>query len=268
MNQQLFDSIETIVREAGRIVKNAHAGSDQIEKKEGLANFVTEYDVKVQEYLIGEFQKLIPDAAYFGEEATDGNKQQASADGYTFYIDPIDGTTNFMFDYNFSCISVGLAYQKQMVAGFVYNPYVDEMFTAVRGQGSFMNGQPIHAENLGIGEGIVAFGCARYNEANMDLLFDTVKEIFWNSLSIRSGGSAALDLCRVAANRNVGFLEFKLQPYDYAAASLIVEEAGGVIAQVDGSPIDMEAPCSVLAGTPKACEEIRAILEKKRGALK
>ena len=265
---KLYESIEAIVREAGRIVKNAHADSDQIEKKEGLANFVTEYDVKVQEYLISEFQKLIPDAAYFGEEATDGNKQQASADGYTFYIDPIDGTTNFMFDYNFSCISVGLAYQKQMVAGFVYNPYVDEMFTAVRGEGSFLNGKPIHAENLGIGEGIVAFGCARYNEANMDLLFDTVKEIFWNSLSIRSGGSAALDLCRVAANRNVGFLEFKLQPYDYAAASLIVEEAGGVIAQVDGSPIDMEAPCSVLAGTPKACEEIRAILEKKRGALK
>ncbi len=96
MNQQLFDSIEAIVREAGRIVKNAHAGNDQIEKKEGLANFVTEYDVKVQEYLIGEFQKLIPGAAYFGEEATDGNKQQASADGYTFYIDPIDGTTNFI----------------------------------------------------------------------------------------------------------------------------------------------------------------------------
>ncbi|MBR6684054.1 MAG: inositol monophosphatase, partial [Firmicutes bacterium] len=97
MNLQLFESIEAIVREAGQIVKNAHAGSEQIEKKEGLANFVTEYDVKVQEYLIGEFQKLIPDAAYFGEEATDGNMQQASAEGYTFYIDPIDGTTNFMF---------------------------------------------------------------------------------------------------------------------------------------------------------------------------
>ena len=267
MNMQLFDNIEAIVRRAGRIVKQANTGSAQIEKKEGLANFVTEYDVKVQEYLIGEFQKLIPDAAYFGEEATDGNKQQASAEGYTFYIDPIDGTTNFMFDYNFSCISVGLAYQKQMVAGFVYNPYVDEMFTARRGEGSFLNGRPIHAENRGIGEGIVAFGCARYNEANMDLLFAAVQEIFWNSLSIRSGGSAALDLCRAAANRNVGFLEFKLQPYDYAAASLILEEAGGVIAQVDGSPIDLEAPCSILAGTPKACAEIRAILEKKREAL-
>lgn len=264
MNLQLFESIEAIVREAGRIVKNAHAGSEQIEKKEGLANFVTAYDVQIQQYLIGEFQKLIPGAAYFGEEATDGNKQQASADGYTFYIDPIDGTTNFMFDYNFSCISVGVAYQKQMVAGFVYNPYVDEMFTAIRGKGSFLNGHPIHAENLGIGEGIVAFGCARYNEDNMDLLFDAVKEIFWNSLSIRSGGSAALDICRAAANRNVGFLEFKLQPYDYAAASLIVEEAGGVISQVDGRPIDLEAPCSILAGTPKACEEIREIIKKKK----
>lgn len=264
MNQQLFESIEAIVRQAGRTLKAAHAGGGDVEKKEGLANFVTAYDVQIQQYLIGEFQKLIPGAAYFGEEATDGNKQQASADGYTFYIDPIDGTTNFMFDYNFSCISVGVAYQKQMVAGFVYNPYVDEMFTAIRGKGSFLNGHPIHAENLGIGEGIVAFGCARYNEDNMDLLFDAVKEIFWNSLSIRSGGSAALDICRAAANRNVGFLEFKLQPYDYAAASLIVEEAGGVIAQVDGSPINMEAPCSILAGTPKACEEIRAIIEKKK----
>lgn len=264
MNQQLFESIEAIVRQAGRTLKAAHAGGGDVEKKEGLANFVTAYDVQIQQYLIGEFQKLIPGAAYFGEEATDGNKQQASADGYTFYIDPIDGTTNFMFDYNFSCISVGVAYQKQMVAGFVYNPYVDEMFTAIRGKGSFLNGHPIHAENLGIGEGIVAFGCARYNEDNMDLLFDAVKEIFWNSLSIRSGGSAALDICRAAANRNVGFLEFKLQPYDYAAASLIVEEAGGVITQVDGSPVDMEAPCSVLAGTPKACEEIRAIIEKKK----
>lgn len=264
MNQQLFESIEAIVRQAGRTLKAAHAGGGDVEKKEGLANFVTAYDVQIQQYLIGEFQKLIPGAAYFGEEATDGNKQQASADGYTFYIDPIDGTTNFMFDYNFSCISVGVAYQKQMVAGFVYNPYVDEMFTAIRGKGSFLNGHPIHAENLGIGEGIVAFGCARYNEDNMDLLFDAVKEIFWNSLSIRSGGSAALDICRAAANRNVGFLEFKLQPYDYAAASLIVEEAGGVISQVDGRPIDLEAPCSILAGTPKACEEIREIIKKKK----
>ncbi len=264
MNQQLFESIEAIVRRAGQTLKTAHAGGSDIEKKEGLANFVTAYDVQIQQFLIGEFQKLIPDAAYFGEEATDGNKQQASADGYTFYIDPIDGTTNFMFDYNFSCISVGLAYRKQMVAGFVYNPYVEEMFTAIRGQGSFVNGRRLQIHNLGIGEGIVAFGCARYNEANMDLLFDAVKEIFWNSLSIRSGGSAALDLCRAAANRNVGFLEFKLQPYDYAAASLIIEEAGGVIAQVDGSPIDMEAPCTVLAGTQKACEEIRAIIEKKK----
>ena len=87
------------------------------------------------------------------------------------------------------------------------------------------------------------------------LLFESIEAI------VRA---AALDICRVAANRNVGFLEFKLQPYDFAAASLIVEEAGGVIAQVDGSPIDLEAPCSILAGTPKACEEIRAIIKKKK----
>ena len=107
---------------------------------------------------------------------------------------------------------------------------------------------------------IAAFGCARYNDENVEVLFDTVKELFRRSLSIRSGGSAALDLCRIASGSNVIYLEMKLQPYDYAAASVIVEEAGGVIAQIDASPITLHKPCSILAGTRRGCEETRKLI--------
>ena len=101
------------------------------------------------------------EAEFFGEEDTEENKGASASGEYTFYIDPIDGTTNFMFRYNHSCVSVGLARREQMIAGFVYNPYVDEMFTAVRGKGSFLNGRKLEIRNRSVTEGIAAFGCAR-----------------------------------------------------------------------------------------------------------
>ena len=108
-------------------------------------------------------------------------------------------------------------------------------------------------------EGIASFGCARYNEANVDILFDTVRVMFQRCLAVRSGGSAALDLCRIAGGSSVIYLELKLQPYDYAAASVIIEEAGGLIAQIDGSPVTLDSPCSILAGTGRAVDEVRRI---------
>ena len=170
-----------------------------------------------------------------------------------------------MFRYNHSCVSVGLARREQMIAGFVYNPYVDEMFTAVRGKGSFLNGRKLDIRNRSVAEGIAAFGCARYNDENVGALFDTVRELFDRSLSIRSGGSAALDLCRIAGGSNVIYLETKLQPYDYAAASVIIEEAGGVITQIDGTPVTLHEPCSILAGTELGCSETREIFLRKSG---
>ena len=92
-----------------------------------------------------------------------------------------------------------------------------------------------------------------------------MRELFDRSLSIRSGGSAALDLCRIAGGSNVIYLETKLQPYDYAAASVIIEEAGGVITQIDGTPVTLHEPCSILAGTELGCSETREIFLRKSG---
>lgn len=258
--QKLFDEIEGIVREAGRFLLDAEVTSDCISQKDGPANFVTKYDVEIQKYLIEKFSKLLPTAEYYGEENTAGNVHGALGKGYLFFIDPIDGTTNFMFDYKHSCISVGLACDGKMIAGFVYNPYTDEMYSAVRGKGAWLNGRRLHVADKGIADGIAAFGCARYNDDRVDLIFHVVKELFMRSLSVRNGGSAALDLCRVAGGANVSYLELKLQPYDYAAASVIVEEAGGKISQVNGDPITLDGPCSIVAGTPAAVKDVMEIV--------
>lgn len=257
-----LNKIVEIVREAGNILKSAHLEKDQIFDKEGDANFVTAFDMKIQKFLIDKILQEIPDASFYGEEEDESNKKEISETGYTFIIDPIDGTTNFMFDYNTSCISVGIAYNGELYAGIVYNPYVDAMYTGIKGQGSYVNGRKLELENRGLAEGVSAFGCARYNENSTDLLFASVKELFYKTLAIRSSGSAAIDLSRVASGSNVVYFEMLLQPYDYAASAVIIEEAGGVITQIDGSPITIDKGCSILAGTKRASEELRALIDK------
>lgn len=259
----LFDSnqIENTVFEAGQMMLSADAEKAEVFQKEGPANFATTYDLKIQEFLITHFKEILPSATYYGEEDTSGNAGTVSDKGYTFIIDPIDGTTNFMFGYKQSCVSVGLSLNGQMLAGFVYNPYTNDFYKAVRGEGSFLNGRRLTVDNRPLSEGIAAFGCARYNDSDADRHFAIVKELFKRSLAVRNGGSAALDLCRIASGANVLYFESRLQPYDYAAASVIIEEAGGVITQCDGSRISLNGPCSILARTEKAWGEGKGILD-------
>lgn len=274
MNNELdLEKIIEIVYAAGEIILDAHLDKSEIYDKEGDANFVTAYDMKVQQYLISEILKLIPDASFYGEEEGDGNEKKIAEKGYTFIIDPIDGTTNFMFGYNNSCVSVGVTLDGELMAGIVYHPHVDAMYYAQKGKGSFLRSKnrketdlagyvdrELKLTNRGLGEGLSAFGCARYNENSTDLLFATVKKLFYKTLAIRSSGSAAIDLSRIASGANVVYLEMLLQPYDYAASAVIIEEAGGVIAQIDGTPITLDKGCSILAGTKKASGELRELI--------
>ena len=225
--------LQTIVREAGKILKDARAADGGVEQKQGEANFVTEFDVKIQQFLVEKLSAMIPDATFFGEEETEGNQAGRLSEGFTFIIDPIDGTTNFLFDCQYSCISVAVAWGGALVAGCIYNPYLNHMYLAVRGLGCYLNGRK-----------------------RVDFLFDLVKNLFHRCLAVRSGGSAALDLAKIASGSNVAYLELKLQPYDYAAAAVMIEEAGGRIVQMDGRPITLDRPCSILAGTKTAVAQI------------
>ena len=242
--EKLLKEIVNAVRACGAIILNADRTKSSIDEKAGHANFVTAYDKKVQSDLQTKLLAILPEAVFVGEEE---DVHASVENGYAFIVDPIDGTTNFIKDYHASAISVGLTKGGKRYMGVVYNPYLDEVFTAVKGQGAFLNGKPIHVSNQPLENGVVIFGTAPYYEELAKASFDMAYEYFCKALDVRRSGSAALDLCNVAAGRAELFFELRLCPWDYAAGSLIVEEAGGVVTKIDGGEITLNEGCGVLA---------------------
>jgi len=244
LNRTLAEKIADAVCECGKIMLDAVRTADMVETKEGHANFVTVYDKKVQETLRKKLLEILPEAVFVGEE---DDVHVSIKKGFAFIVDPIDGTTNFIKDYHVSAISVGLAKDGEKYIGVVYNPYLDEMFTAERGKGAFLNGRPIHVSRNPLSEGIVLFGTAPYYEELSKKSFQMAYAYFKKALDVRRSGSAAIDLCSIAAGRAELYFELRLSPWDFAAGALIVEEAGGVVTTVEGGAVTLGQKCSVLA---------------------
>lgn len=233
-----------IVRKAGTIILTADRSEAAIEQKEGRANFVTAYDQMVQDFLQKELLALVPNAVFVGEEE---DIHASIEHGYSFIVDPIDGTTNFIKDYHMSCVSAALLKDGIPEIGAICNPYLGEVYLAERGKGTFCNGKPIRVSDKPLSKGIVLFGTSPYYEELSKRSFELAYDYFQKALDIRRSGSAALDLCAIAAGRAELFFECRLSPWDYAAGSLLVTEAGGKVTAMDGSPLDFSRPCSVLA---------------------
>ena len=243
-NQSHVEVICGLVRECGQFIKGADRSHLHIDSKSGRANFVTEYDKKVQERLRTGLLEIMPDAHFIGEE---GAAQGFSSSGKFFIVDPIDGTTNFIKDYRASCVSVGLVVDGAAEIGVIYNPYSDEMFSARRGCGAFCNGVRLHVSSEPLERGLVIFGTSPYREDLTDRTFSLACDYFKKSMDVRRSGSAALDMCSIAAGRAELFFELSLSPWDYAAGALIVEEAGGLVSDVDGNDLAYDHQCSVVA---------------------
>ena len=233
-----------LVRDCGLFIKDIDRGHLHVDAKSGRADLVTQYDRQVQERLRKGLLEIMPDAHFVGEE---GSTQPFAPTGKFFIVDPIDGTTNFIKDYHCSSISVALVVDDAAEIGVVYNPYTDEMFCARRGQGAFCNGKRLHVSEEPLENGIVLFGTAPYHDELKEKTFQLAYSYFTKALDIRRSGSAALDLCAIAAGRAELFFELVLSPWDYAAGALIVEEAGGLVSDCDGHPLAYDRPCSVLA---------------------
>ena len=245
----MLNRIVEIVYRAGELVRSPM--DFEVSQKSNFADFVTDRDLAVQRFLIGEFKKLLPEAGFLGEEdkVADLNKE------YVFVIDPIDGTANFVVGYRASGISVALTKNGESFIGVVYNPYLDEMFAAEKGKGAFLNGKPISVTKMPLRQSLIAVGMSPYNREKADLTFTLLRKIFEVSADIRRGGSAALDACNVAAGRCALMFELGLHAWDFYAARLIVEEAGGCFAYVDGkehTPLDT---CPVVMGTREALDK-------------
>lgn len=254
-----------LIREAGKIMLRAHDIEDAVSEKGGdSANMVTVYDVAVQNFLMTEITKLIPDAFFFAEEK-ENNSEDLQRD-YCFVIDPIDGTSNFVHVYKHSCISVALFSKGEITFAAIYDPYQDEMFSAVKGEGAYLNGVPMKVAERDMPHAIVAFGSTPYYKDTLGpKTFELCYELYRRTSDVRRPGAAALDLAYLAAGRNDIFFELILSPWDIAAGNLLIKEAGGIITNAEGNDIDFSAPSPVLAASPRVYDEFMAVAKKVLG---
>lgn len=243
-----------IAKRAGSFILNSKIGS--VTEKGGAANVVTDIDVKCQQFIVEECLKLLPQSCILAEE---GERQQVSKP-FIWVIDPIDGTTNYVYDYHHSCVSIALYHQKQGVVGVVYDPYLDECFVGVEGAESTCNGKAIRVTGNDLENALVMTGTSPYDKTLADKTFGIMKELFLHSRDIRRSGSAALDLCYLASGRIDAFYEHTLQPWDYAAGAIIVRGAHGTVEAMTGHALDQLTPAGIIASNGRCHADLRDIV--------
>ena len=252
----LRNEIEAAAREAGKIILNASDIMKTISEKDSEKNLVTEYDKQVQEFLETRLLEVLPEARFLGEEDHEDLFREEYGSGWLFVIDPIDGTSNFIFGYRPSVTSIGLFKDGKPYAGVVYNPYSDIMISAVKGSGAFQNGVPVRSASLPLSRSLVSIGTAPYyEEQEIRKAFDLGFSYMLRCVDVRRSGSAAWDICQVACGVTGLFLEPVLQIWDYAAAAVILEEAGGRITDFSGNPLSYRGPSEIIAASAGVAAE-------------
>ena len=241
---ELIFGIANIVKVCAKQIIEIKQGTIEIENKEGIGNIVTQYDEKIQIKLKTELLKLLPEANFIGEENDYGTILKS---GFTFIVDPIDGTTNFSRGMSLSAISVALLKDAEPYIGVCYNPYTDEMFIAQKGKGAYLNGKSIQVSNKKLNEGIVLTGNAPYYADMRENSLKILNNFAVIATDFRRFGSAVIELCNIACGRAEVYFELKLQPWDFAAGMLIVEEAGGKVSQMNGEKMIFDKAISLLA---------------------
>ena len=249
----MLQTIIDLVLEAGSKISGAYDMEECTQEKSCPADLVTKYDVAVQNYLQRNLLKCLPSADFLGEE---GAHRLLTKD-WTFIVDPIDGTTNFVRRLNYSNIAVALCYRGDVRYAVVYNPFTDELYAAEKGKGATLNGEPIHVSDRDLSHAIVMCGSTIYDRSLTDHNFAIMRHLYDRALDLRRFGAAALDICQVAAGRLDIFFECRLSPWDFAAGSLILSEAGGFLTRLDGSPADPRMAGSIWATNQLCHEEYR-----------
>lgn len=251
----MLNKIIDTVKAAGEIYKQSK-GDLGVEQKGSNVNLVTKYDKMIQDFLIEELTKIVPNAHFLGEE---GNDNKQLTDGYCFIIDPIDGTTNFIKGFQHSAISVGLAKDKQLIIGVVLDPDLDNLYYAQKGKGAFLNGEKISVSNCNLDNSLVLFGTCPYEHELAHKTFELTEKVFYKAIEVRRSGSAALDICYVASGKADLYYEMILRPWDWAGATLILQEAGGIATTIDGEPLDAGKIKSYVCGNANNIKEFYGI---------
>ncbi len=239
-----MEAFERVARDlaaaAGLHIRQAW-GHTQIIGHKGAIDIVTETDRQVEALITRGLRTAFPEHQIVAEEASAGQELQPSADGrYVWYVDPLDGTTNFAHGYPQFSVSLALACNRELLLGVVHDPVRAETFCARRGGGATLNGQSIHVSATDtLEQALLGTGFPYDRREHLDFYLGFLADFMRRAQGIRRGGSAALDLCYVASGRFDAFWEWKLKPWDTAAGALIVQEAGGVLSDFRGAPFDL-----------------------------
>lgn len=245
MNKKIdFDKIIDAVKQTKHIVLDKNL-KNHINMK-GEADFVTEVDFKISSFLEKELAVLTPDIGFMSEE------EENIIVPTRWILDPIDGTTNLVYEYNMCSVSLALCVNEVIEFGVVFNPFNDDIFVAYKGKGAFFNGEKMNmSPDRELKNCLIEFGAGSTRKHQADIAFDIGKTVFKNCLDLRRICSSALSICYVAAGKINGYFEKELKPWDYAAAGLILEECGGCMSDWNGNTISYASPSSFVCGTKK-----------------
>jgi myo-inositol-1(or 4)-monophosphatase len=256
MDNMLINDVISIAREAGRMMSESQ--DILVEDKGTKDNHVTNMDIAIQEFLKQKLTAALPESSFIGEESD----YDDFIDGYCWIVDPIDGTTNFIRHIPVSVTSIGLVKDGVPVMGVVYNPYTDEMYHAEEGRGAYLNDVRIHVSERMFENSIVCLSWGAYDKQESHRAFALSEELYSLCEDIRRTGAAAYELCKIAEGCVEILFEPILYPWDHAAASVIITEAGGHITGISGKANLRHKDLVFAANSEENLDRMRCIIVK------
>ncbi|XP_015603777.1 inositol monophosphatase 2 [Cephus cinctus] len=264
VQDEYYEFAVELARDAAKVLKNSIGSLKIMKEKQGDWDLVTQYDTKIEEIILGQIKIKYPRHKFIAEESTGQNLPELTNDP-TWIVDPIDGTTNFIHGFPHTCVVIGLAMEKDMVLGIVYNPILEQFFSARKGKGAFLNGERIKTSAVqDISKALICFepGFIKVDYLR-EYMVERIETIARKAQGIRTLGVAAITLCYVA----LGVVEAYpiegpgISTWDIAAASLIISEAGGVVVdRVTGEKVNLMKPRAIGACNQKIAKELIRIL--------
>ena len=258
MIQPSISDLELMARGAGEILRASYGTDIEVSHK-GEIDLVTAVDHRSESYLISEIRRRFPEHRIFSEESG----EQLGQDQHVWFVDPLDGTVNYA--HHVPVFAVSIAYQQDgaLWFGAVYDPMRDEMFSAQYGEGARLNGKPIRVSStFRLDRSLLATGFAYDIRTHPEKNLDHFSRFSLRCQGIRRLGSAAMDLCYVAAGRYDGFWELRLNAWDVAAGALIAVEAGAIVTDIHGKPDYFSQPQSILAANPSLHAQMIDVLQE------
>lgn len=250
-----YEAIIELIKTAGKFVFDDSL-KNEINIK-GESDFVTAVDLKISNYVKEQLKILTPDIGFMSEE------EETDLAEKRWILDPIDGTTNLIYDYNMSSVSLAYFDGEKIDFGVIYNPFNEDLFIAKAGEGAYLNGKRLlKAPDRELKSCLIEFGAGSTKRQFTEESFAIAKDVFKNCLDLRRICSSALAIAYVAAGKLNGYFERNIKPWDYAAATLMLSECGGLCSDWEGNSIQYEKPTSFVCGTPKAYDLLIRVIDE------